>query len=269
MKDSAVTREFRMDMDGGAMNVIVFGKGDIPLVIIPGLSTSSLEGTSFFLSMYYHKFKSRFRTYILDVKEPVREGVTIRDMSGDALSALDHLGITNFMLYGISMGGMIAQQMAAASPDRVTKLLLALTSCRANDTVREAVGTWIGQIEKGDIRGFISDYTERGYSDGYRRKHALMIKAASAGMKVKDTERFLRLCRAILDFDGKDDLSRIICPVTVIGAEADRVVSGEASEELAGILGCGCYMYPGLSHEAYNEAKDFNDRIMTFFLEEN
>ncbi|MBO4360160.1 MAG: alpha/beta fold hydrolase, partial [Eubacteriaceae bacterium] len=254
MKDSSVTREFRMETGDGAMNVIVFGKGDIPLVVIPGLRTSSLEGTSMFLSAYYHKFKKHFRTYILDVKEPVKEGSTIAGMAKDALGALDQLGVGDFMLYGISMGGMIAQQMAAASGGRVKKLLLALTACRANDTVRDAVGTWISQIERGDIKGFIADYSERGYSEAYRRKHSLLLKAASAGMKVKDTQRFLMLCRAILSFDGKDDLRRISCPVTVIGAEKDRVVSGEASLELAEALGCGCHMYPDLSHEAYNEA---------------
>lgn len=266
MSDSSVTREFRMELDGGAMNVIVFGKGGLPLVIIPGLRTSSLEGTSLFLSMYYHSFKKHFRTYILDVKEPVREGTTIMDMASDALSALDRLGVEEFMLFGISMGGMIAQQMAAAAPRRVKRLMLALTACRANATVTSAVGSWIEMIESGDINGFIKDYADRGYSEGYKRKHSLLLKAVSAGMKVKDTERFLALCRAILTYDGRDGLSRISCPCMIIGAEKDMVVSGEASAELADILGCGCFMYPGLSHEAYNEAKDFNDRVLGFFL---
>ena len=267
MKDSSVTREFRMELEGGAMNVIVFGKGDVPLVIIPGLRTSSLEGTSFFLSAYYRSFKKHFRIYILDVKEPVAEGTSIRAMAQDALRALDKLGIEGFMLYGISMGGMIAQQMAALSPGRVKRLLLALTCCGANSTLTEAVGTWIRLIESGDIRGFVKDYAERGYSEGYKKKHALLVKAVSSGMKVKDTQRFLALCRAILAFDGRGDLCRISCPSTVIGAEKDMVVSGEASAELSEALGCGCYMYAGLSHEAYNEAGDFNERVLGFFLD--
>lgn len=61
-----------------------------------------------------------------------------------------------------------------------------------------------------------------------------------------------------------DSLDRINCPVLVIGGRQDKVVTGEASEETAEKLGCDIYMYDGLGHGAYEEAKDFNRRIYDF-----
>ena len=53
--------------------------------------------------------------------------------------------------------------------------------------------------------------------------------------------------------------------VLVLGGGKDQIVTGEASLEIARKLGCESYIYEDLSHEAYNEAKDFNQRIFTFF----
>lgn len=51
----------------------------------------------------------------------------------------------------------------------------------------------------------------------------------------------------------------------VIGGRQDRIVTGEASEEIAGRLGCALYMYEALGHAAYEEAADFNRRVLDFF----
>lgn len=44
----------------------------------------------------------------------------------------------------------------------------------------------------------------------------------------------------------------------------DKVVSGEASLEIAKKLGCEIFMYDDLGHAAYEEAKDFNQRVYNF-----
>ena len=54
-------------------------------------------------------------------------------------------------------------------------------------------------------------------------------------------------------------------PVFVIGGKHDLVLTGEASEEIAEKLGCACYMYEDLGHSAYEEAPDFNRRVLEFF----
>jgi len=50
------------------------------------------------------------------------------DFAGDALALADHLSWQRFALIGISFGGMVAQEIAIAAPDRVTRMVLACTS---------------------------------------------------------------------------------------------------------------------------------------------
>ena len=51
----------------------------------------------------------------------------------------------------------------------------------------------------------------------------------------------------------------------VIGGGQDKIVTGEATQEMAESLGCESYVYEALGHAAYEEAKDFNRRVYDFF----
>ena len=65
--------------------------------------------------------------------------------------------------------------------------------------------------------------------------------------------------------DAYAALDRIACPTLVIGGTDDRIVTGQASEELAArIPGGKLYMYQGLSHGLYEEAPDFLLRVADF-----
>ena len=77
-------------------------------------------------------------------------------------------------------------------------------------------------------------------------------------------DQFVILAKACLTANTYDELDKIKCPVLVLGGAKDKVVSGEASLEIAKKLGCEYHIYEDLSHEAYNEAKDFNQRIYDF-----
>jgi pimeloyl-ACP methyl ester carboxylesterase len=62
---------------------------------------------------------------------PVRAPYTLHDMSRDALGVLDALGIGSAHVVGASMGGMIAQRLALAAPDRVVSLTSVMSSSGA------------------------------------------------------------------------------------------------------------------------------------------
>ena len=72
------------------------------------------------------------------------------------------------------------------------------------------------------------------------------------------------LTRACLTCEAYDRLEEIRCPVLVVGGRQDQVLTGRASEEIAEKLGCQIYMYEDLGHSAYEEAEDFNDRVLSF-----
>ncbi len=71
-------------------------------------------------------------------RTPMVDGViTIPDYAGFAMRVLDALQIDRFDILGISWGGAVAQQMAFDAPDRVRRLVLAITSAGG-------IGSWWG-----------------------------------------------------------------------------------------------------------------------------
>ena len=71
-------------------------------------------------------------------RTPMIEGIsTIPDYAAFAMKIMDQLKIARFDILGISWGGSLAQQMAYDAPDRVRKLVLAITSAGG-------IGSWWG-----------------------------------------------------------------------------------------------------------------------------
>lgn len=60
-------------------------------------------------------------------------------------------------------------------------------------------------------------------------------------------------------------MRKIGCSTLVIGGDKDEIVGAKATEEIAGeIGGSELFVYKGLGHAAYEEAKDFNARVLKF-----
>ena len=102
------------------------------------------------------------------------------------------------------------------------------------------------------------------YTDAYLEKYSKLIPLLARMGRPKDPARFVKLAKACVTCDTYDRLEEITCPVFVIGGKQDKIVTGEASEEIAERLGCEIYMYEEYGHSAYEEAEDFNLRIKEF-----
>ena len=102
------------------------------------------------------------------------------------------------------------------------------------------------------------------YSASYVKRYKLFMPLLTFLQKPKDVPRFLTLAKACFTCNAYEELEKIQCPVFVIGGRQDNVVSGEASWEIAEKLGCKIHMYENLGHAAYEEAKDFNQRVYDF-----
>lgn len=83
--------------------------------------------------------------------------------------------------------------------------------------------------------------------------------------KPSSYDRFLKNALAILNFDARAELSKINCPTLIIAGENDNTVGNAAAHELnSGISKSELYVYQGLGHGAFEEAKDFYDRVLIF-----
>ena len=83
--------------------------------------------------------------------------------------------------------------------------------------------------------------------------------------KPKSYERFLIQLHSCLRHNTYDALEKIQCPTVVIGGDCDKVVGVEASYELADrIPNSELFIYEGLGHGLYEEAKDFISLVQSF-----
>lgn len=261
-------KELKLKLQNMELNYIKFGKGKKPLIMIQGLNTRGIKGAALPLAFAYRIFCKDYTVYLFDRRPEVEDGITVREMAADIALAMNALGLKNADVFGCSQGGMIAQYLAIDRPDLVNKLVLAVTVSRNNDNLITTVNSWVEMTKKGDIKALVLDMAEKMYSDAYLRRYRPLLPLLTVMQKPRDTERFIRLARACLSCNAYEELDKIKCPVLVLGGREDKIVGAESSLEIIERLGCGFYIYDGLGHAVYEEAKDFNARIYDFLRAE-
>ena len=260
-------KEQKVKIQNTEIDCITFGSGPKPLIMIQGLNTRGIRGASMSLAWMYRIFAKDYTVYLFDRRPEVHEGITVRELAGDVAAAMEALGIKKADVFGVSQGGMIGQYLAIDRPDLVQKLVLAVTLCRNNDTVTQVINRWIALTEQGAIKELVQDMAEKMYSEAYVRRYKPFMPLLTLLQKPKDAQRFITLAKSCLTCSAWDELDKIQCPVFVIGGRKDKVVGPYASVEIAEKLGCEMYLYEDLGHAAYEEAKDFNQRVCDFLKE--
>ena len=249
------------------MYYVSFGDGSRNLVVLPGLSDglATVKGKAILLSRPYKKFFQDYTVYMFSRKNDMPEGYSIRDMASDQVLAMKTLKIDKACLLGVSQGGMISQYIAIDHPQMVEKLILAVTAPYANDVAKDAVSSWIDMAERKDHTALLVDTAERMYSEDYLRKNRRYFPLIAKFTKPSSYDRFMKNALAILAFDARAELSHISCPTLIISGDDDRTVGNDAAYELKkGISDSELFIYKGLGHGLFEEAKDFYDRIFEF-----
>ena len=251
------------------IDYIRFGTGKRDLIMLPGLGDGlqTVKGTALPMALMYREFSKDFTVYLFSRKNELPQGYTTRDMARDQAEAMDLLGIKTADIFGVSMGGMIAQWLAIDFPEKVGKLVLTVTCARSNLILAESVAEWVSLAKQGDHTAFMESNLRRIYSEDYYRKNKWMTPLLGWLTKPKSYDRFYIQAQACLTHDAFDDLSRIQAPTFIVGGEKDLALGGEASRELAAqIPGAQLQMYPQWGHGLYEEEKEFNRTLLRFLM---
>ncbi len=257
---------------GSEMSYAAFGRGEKAFVILPGLSDglATVKGKARLLAGPYRLFFDKYTVYMFSRKDPLPMGCTIRQMAEDQAKALAALGLEKVCLMGVSEGGMIAQYLAIDHPELVEKLVIAVSAPCKNDLIEENINKWISLAKQGSHKQLMRDTAEKSYSPKYLMKYRTAYPIIGLIGKPKSYDRFLANAQAILGFDASSELERINCPTLIIGGEDDKIVGSDASCKLyAAIERSELYIYPGLGHAAYEEARDVNRRVFEFLEKGN
>lgn len=256
-----------LPMDGTTMDYIRFGSGKRTLIMLPGLGDGlrTMKGTALPMALLYHVYAKDFTVYAFSRKNELPEGYTTRDMARDQRRAMDLLGIQEADIFGVSMGGMIAQHLAADYPERVGKLILAVTCAQPNPILMESVAEWMAQAEQGDHTALMDSNVRRIYTDRYYKRNKWMIPITGKLTKPKSYHRFFVQANACLTHNAFDRLPFIAAPTLVVGGGKDKALGCEPSREMAGqIPGARLRIYPEFGHGVYEEAKSFHKGMLMF-----
>jgi pimeloyl-ACP methyl ester carboxylesterase len=259
-----------LNIGNTTMDYIRFGAGQRTLVMLPGLGDGlrSMKGTALPMAFMYREFCKDFTVYAFSRKNELPEGYTTRDMAKDQAEAMAQLGIEKADIFGVSMGGMIAQHLAIDYPEKVNKLILTVTSARPNPILTESIDEWVALAKRGDHAGFMDSNLQRIYSDGYYRRNKWLAPIVGKLTKPKTYDRFFVQANACLTHDAYESLHKIKAPTLVVGGEQDKALGGDPSKEIATrIPGAQLRMYEQWGHGLYEEAKDFNQVIVEFLYE--
>jgi pimeloyl-ACP methyl ester carboxylesterase len=184
---------------------------------------------------------------------------TLDDMAADAAALLSALEIERAHIVGASMGGMIAQLVAADYPEK-TLSLSSIMSSTGNPALPRATPEAMARLNtpapdpRKDLEAFLASAV-----DGARVMGPVypIDEAAVRAQALGDFERayypvgFQRQYAGVMASpDRRPKLATITAPAVVIHGEADPLVPVEAGRDTAAnILGAALRTYPGMGHE--------------------
>ena len=167
---------------------------------------------------------------------------SIDEMADDTVRVLDHLGIDEAVVFGVSMGGAIAQRLVLDHPERVSGLILAVTWARPIEFMRRQTQVARRVVELQGAEGLVDAsllfmFTPRFFEVGQEAIDR-MVEAfmAETGPEPASQEVLYGQLDAIVKHDTLAELGRISVPTLVVGATMDLMVPGFASEEIAGAI---------------------------------
>jgi pimeloyl-ACP methyl ester carboxylesterase len=218
----------RVELPGTELHYERAGAGE-PLLLIQGMSANHLAWGRPFASLLEQHFEViAFDNRGMGLSRPVTEAFSIAEMAADTAGLLEALGIESAHVLGISMGGMIAQELALAHPDRLRSLTLGCTYCGGEGSQLMDPADFQGLVEamaSGDAQRVFRAMYELNLSPGFRAeesRYADFTEMAAALPAPRETIGFQ--VQAITAHDTNARLPGVTTPTLVLHGTVDRVL---------------------------------------------
>jgi 3-oxoadipate enol-lactonase len=218
------------------MEYYIEGSGP-PLLLIMGLGGQASSWGEPVLEGLQKQFTTiRFSNRGTGATDKPAGGFTVPQMAEDAAALMRAIGTEKAHVFGISMGGMIAQELVLNHPQRVQGLVLGCTNCGPGHSVAVAAQTLarFGQIMQLPIQERIQRYWEITVTPEFMGERAdFLQRILDAGMATPTPmETFGMQFNAVQSFDTYDRLPQIKSPTLILHGDRDILVPVEN----AGIL---------------------------------
>jgi pimeloyl-ACP methyl ester carboxylesterase len=243
------------------------GEGE-PLLLIQGLGGNSLHWGEGFLG----GLEDGFELILFDNRGAGRSGPlegehTIADLASDALGLLDALKVDSAHVVGISMGGMVAQEIVLSAPERVRTLTLGCTfpgGPEATMTDMAVVGMLAEAVLSGDDErtlrvGYdVMIAAEYGEQEGAYELYAELARQYPAPVPV-----LMAQLSAIMGHDTSQRLGEIAAPTLVIHGTEDRLLDVANGELIARLIpGARLELLEGSGHMFFWEQPERSAQLV-------
>ena len=229
------------------------GRGE-PLLLIQGMSGTHLSWGKRFLS----QLEADFDCVVFDNRGIGNSAAaagpfTTADLAGDALRVMDAAGFETAHVLGISMGGMTAQELALAAPDRLRSLTLGCTYCGgpgsslADPADAQAL---FEAFSSGDLDRALRAAYEINLSPDFRADDSAFadFQTMAAALPVSQATVQLQL-QAVVGHDTQARLGEIAVPTLVVHGTADKMIPVGNGELIASLIpGARLELLEGVGH---------------------
>jgi 3-oxoadipate enol-lactonase len=247
----------------------IHGKGE-PLLLIMGLSHNCLSWKRSLSAL-----SESFQVIIFDNRGTGRSSkpetpYSIELMAEDAKAVLDAAHVQTANVYGISMGGMIAQRLAIAYPERVKSLVLGCTTSGGVNHVQPSPEIAMAMLSRGSVTPEEAAWAAVPilYSEDFIRDHRDAIKEdIDVRLQIPTPPHgYMLQLQACLAHDTYQELDTISVPTLVIHGDEDRLVPFENGRTLSKrIKGAEFYRVSGAGHLYVTEAQNIvNEKVLEF-----
>lgn len=222
-----------IELDGVALRYELSGSGDHTLVLVHEMG-GSLESWDDIAPRFAKSRRVlRYDTRGAGMSQKVRGELGIDTMAEDIVALLDHRGIKGKVaLAGIAVGGAIALHFAARYPERTSAVAVGSPATGIEQDRRAAVLERVARLEAAGMAFAVADSMQNGYGPELRGdlKRFERYRARWLG---NDPLSYATIYRMLAGTDMQDELTRLRCPVLVIGATLDRTRPPAISEAVA------------------------------------
>jgi len=250
----------------------VRGRG-APLLLVMGWRANA----DWWPEPFLERLEARRTLVLFDNRGAGRTGdpgglFSMRQMADDAAGLLAALGFERADVLGVSMGGMIAQELVLRHPERVRRLVLASTHCGRRSGVRahpEARRTTFRILrEPHRIERHLGRLL---FSRRLTRADRALVQELERVRRIAPISEWASLKQylAILRHDTRARLGGITAPTLVLAAERDLMVPADNARVLAAAIpGARLQIFPGGSHALLHERAGEIAELVAAFLDE-